>query len=62
MMSQTEQQMITMYILPKMSRSKGNNAVKCGRLKNLMRDIFFFRNHAESRIGRLVTDINCSTP
>ena len=41
MMSQTGQQIITIYILPNVSRSKGNVAMKFGELiKYGMKNIF----------------------
>ena len=53
MTSQTGQQIITIHVLPYISRSKGNQAMKFGQLiKYSVRNIFF--NHAENEVGTLV--------
>ena len=43
-----------MPILTNISRGEDNQAIKFGRLKNIAGEIFFFRNHAENEVGRLV--------
>ena len=58
MTSKTGQQIFTIYILPNISRSKGNQAMEFGQLINLTKEKFFFKNHAENEAGRLVLDIS----
>ena len=54
----TGQQIITIYILLNVSRSKDNQKMKFGQLVGYnVRNIFFFKNHAESEKGRLVPDL-----
>ena len=57
MTSQTGQQIITIYILPNILRSKGNQTVKFGQLigYNVRKKIF--KNHAENGTRRLVLDL-----
>ena len=51
---QTGQQIITIHILPNISRRKGNQAMEFGQLiKCSVRNISF-KNHAENEVGRLV--------
>ena len=50
MTPQPGQQIITVHILPNTSRSKDNDV-------NTLRDIFFFKNYAESNAGRLIPDL-----
>ena len=57
MMSLARQQIIPIYILPTISRSKGNQAIKFGQLIKYSVRIFFLKNHAENEVGRLVLDI-----
>ena len=58
MTSQTGQQIITIYILPNISRSKDNQAMEFGHLiKYSVRNNFFFKNHVEKWVGRLVPDL-----
>ena len=57
MTSQTEQQIITIHILPNIARNKGNQAMKFGQLiKYNVRNIFF-TNHAENETWRLTPDL-----
>ena len=49
MTSKTGQQIITIHMLPNISRSKGNQAMKFGQLENIARDISLFKNHAEMK-------------
>ena len=56
MTSQTEQQIITIHILPSISRSKDNQGMRFGQLiKDNARNIFA-ENHA-NEAGRLVPDL-----
>ena len=41
-------------IFPYNSRSKDNQKMKLGQLKNTLRETFFFKNYAESKTGKLV--------
>ena len=54
MTSQTRQLIITIHILPNISRSKSNQAMKFG---HLIRYSFSFKSHAESKAGRVVLDL-----
>ena len=45
------------HVLPNIARSKGNQTVKFGKLKNIPCDTFCFKNHAENGMGRLVPDL-----
>ena len=48
MTSQTGKQIISVHILPNISRSKGNQTMKCGQLVEYnMREIFI-ENHAQN--------------
>ena len=58
MTSKTGQQIITIHMLPNISRSKGNQAMKFGQLENIARDISLFkykscRNEAEILVSDL---------
>ena len=56
-MTQTGQQIITLHILPNISRTKVSQAMKLGQLieYNLGGwEIFFFKNDAENEAGTLV--------
>ena len=44
-------------ILPDISRSKDNQTLKFGQLIRYRVRIFFFKNHAENEVGRLVLDL-----
>ena len=51
-MSQTGQQIITLHILTKISRSKGNQAMKFGRLiKKSVINIFLQKSWGKSKWG-----------
>ena len=54
MTSQTGQQVFTIHVLRYTSRSKVNQAMMYAQLLAL--EIFFFRIHAENKVGRLVPD------
>ena len=55
MTSQPVQQTITISVLPIISRSKGNLAMKLGQV--IEDETFFFKNHAENKLGELVPDL-----
>ena len=57
MISQAGEQTITIHISPNISRSKDNQTMKFGQLIEYIKKIFFFKNHAESKPGRLVPDL-----
>ena len=54
-MSQTGQQIITIFILQNISRSTCNQAMKFGQLIDYNK-YFFFKNHAENEARNLVAD------
>ena len=55
---QPGKQTITVHILSNISRSKGNQTIKFGQLIEYnKRNIFFFKNHAENEVERLVRNI-----
>ena len=56
-MSQTRQQIIAIPILPNISRSKSDQAVKFSELKYITSEIFFFKNYSENETWRLVQDL-----
>ena len=41
------------YILPSISQSEGNQTMKLDRYQNIIREIFFFKYHAENEAGKL---------
>ena len=57
MTSQCGQQMITIHILPNISRNKDNQAMKFGQFIEYNKKIFFFKNHTENKSGILVPDL-----
>ena len=58
MTSQPGKQIIAIHILPNITRSKGNQTKKFDQLiKYITSEISFFKNHAESKAGRLVPDL-----
>ena len=55
MVSRTGQQIITIHILPNISRSKGNQAMKFGQLIEYnMRIFFFLKHHTQNVVEKLV--------
>ena len=54
MTSQTGQQLITMHILPNISRRKCNQTMKLGQL--IEYNIFFLKNHTQNVVAKLVPD------
>ena len=56
MASQTGQQIITIHILPDISRSQGNQGMKYGQLIKHSMKIFFCKIHTKNELGRL--DLN----
>ena len=57
MTSQTGYQIVLIHILPNVSRSKGKQTIKLGLLiEYIMRKIFFFKNHAQNVMKKIVPD------
>ena len=57
MTSQTEQQIITIYISPDILRSKGNQAMKLGHLiKYITWEAFFLKSHTQNVEEKLLPD------
>ena len=56
MTSQPGKQIIGIHILPKISRSKSNQALKFGLLIEYNKITFLLKNHAENEAVRLVPD------
>ena len=46
-----------MHILPNISRSTGNQAMKFGQLLEYSKKKFFFKNHAENDPGKLLSEL-----
>ena len=57
MTSQTGQQIITIHILPNISRGKINQAKNYGQLIEYNVRNIFFKKHAENEAGKLVPDL-----
>ena len=57
MTSQAGKQIITIHILPNISRSKDNKAMKFGKLIEYNVRNTFFKKYAENETGRLVPDL-----
>ena len=57
MTPQAEKQIISIRILPNVSRSRGNLAMKFVQLIKYSMKKFFLKKHAENEIGRLVPDL-----
>ena len=59
MSSQAGQQIITIHILPNMSKSKGNQPIKYKQLieYNVTNMNITFQNHVENEAGRLALDL-----
>ena len=57
MTSQTGYQIVLIHILPNVSRSKGKQTIKMGLLiEYIMRNVFFFKNHAQNVMKKIVPD------
>ena len=54
MTSQPGLQTIAIHILPNISQSKGNQAMKFAQLIENNKKIFFFKNYTKDEAGRLV--------
>ena len=48
---------MTIQILPNISQSKGNQTMKLGQAIEYNKRIFFFKNHAQNKAGRLFPDL-----
>ena len=57
MTSQTGQQIITIQILPNISRSKENQEMKSVQLIKLCVKNIFFKSHAKNEVARLVPNL-----
>ena len=57
MTSQAGQQIITIHILPNISRSKGNQAMKSGQLRKYCMTNMFLQSHAQNEVRRLVPEL-----
>ena len=57
MASQASLQTIAIHILLNISQSKGNEIMKFGQLKNITREIFFFKNYVENEERRFVPNL-----
>ena len=57
MTSQTRKQIITIHILPNISRKKGNQAIKFGQLIECVVRNTFLENYVEKGAGKLVSGI-----
>ena len=57
MTSQTGQQMITIHILPSISRNKGNRTIKFGELIEYNNRNIFLENHTQDMAEKLVPDL-----
>ena len=57
MTSQPNQQTIAIFILPNISRSKGNETMKFCQLIEYNKINIFLQNHAENDAERLVPDL-----
>ena len=57
MTSHPGEQTIVMYILTNISRSKSNKAMKFGQSIEHKKRKFFFKNHAQDEVERLVPDL-----
>ena len=57
MISQTGQEIITIHIMPNISRSKGNQIMKFGQLKEYnTTSIIFLKNHTKNVMEKIVPD------
>ena len=57
MTSQSGSQTIAIDVLPNISRSKDNQAMKIGQLKEHNKRNIFFKNCTENEAGRLLSDL-----
>ena len=57
MTSQPGKQTITIHILHTISKSKGNQTMKFGDLREYKAKKILFKNHAENEAERLVLDL-----
>lgn len=54
---QTGQQIISIHVLPKVSRTKENQTMKFGQLPKHYLGNIFFKYHTENEAGRQLTDL-----
>ena len=57
MTSQSGKQTIVIHIFLNISLRKGNQAMKLAKLIEYNKEIFFLKNYAENKAGRLVPDL-----
>ena len=57
MTSRNGQKIITIHILPNISRSKGNPTMKFGQIIKYSIRHIFVKKHAKHEIGKLVPDL-----
>ena len=46
-----------MQVCPNISRSKGNQAMEFGQVIEYNKKTFFFKNHAENEVRKLIPDL-----
>ena len=59
MTSQNGQQIITIHIMPNISRNKANQAMKLSQVIEYNARNILFKNHGENKTGRLVPHLFC---
>ena len=57
MASQTGQQITAIYKLSNISRSKGNQEMKCSQLIKYSVENIFLKNYAENEVWRFILDL-----
>ena len=57
MTSQPGEQTVTIHLLPNISQSKDNQAMKFGQLTEYKETNFFFKYHTENEVGGLVLNL-----
>ena len=57
MTSSTAKKIITIHILPNISRSKSNQTIKFAQLGEYNIRKHFFKSHADNEVGRVVPDL-----
>ena len=57
MISQAGKQTIVTHMLPNISQSKDNQAMKLGQVKEYKKRNIFSKNHGENGAGRLVPNL-----
>ena len=57
MTSSNAKKIITIHILPNISRSKSNQTIKFAQLGEYNMRKYFFKSHADNEAGRVVPDL-----